>query len=37
MVGGLLAHGDSIVFCAGNTHMKGATNMLKIYHLGERS
>jgi pyruvate kinase len=32
---GLLQHGDSVVFCAGNTHMKGATNMLKIYHLGE--
>lgn len=31
----LLQHGDSVVFCAGNTHMKGATNMLKIYHLGE--
>jgi len=32
---GLLQKGDSVVFCAGNTHMKGATNMLKIYHLGE--
>ncbi|MEM0951488.1 MAG: pyruvate kinase [Cyanobacteria bacterium P01_H01_bin.74] len=31
----LLARGDSIVFCAGNTNMKGATNMLKIYHLGK--
>jgi pyruvate kinase len=31
----LLALGDSIVFCAGDTHMKGATNMLKIYHLGQ--
>ncbi len=30
----LLQRGDSVVFCAGNTHMKGATNMLKIYHLG---
>lgn len=32
---GLLEKGDSIVFCAGDTHMKGANNMLKIYHLGE--
>jgi pyruvate kinase len=31
----LLQRGDSVVFCAGNTHMRGATNMLKIYHLGE--
>ncbi len=31
----LLRTGDSVVFCAGNTHMKGATNMLKIYRLGE--
>lgn len=31
----LLKQGDSVVFCAGNTHMKGATNMLKIYALGE--
>lgn len=31
----LLQHGDSVVLCAGNTHMKGATNMLKIYRLGE--
>jgi len=30
----LLDKGDSVVFCAGNTNMKGATNMLKIYHLG---
>jgi pyruvate kinase len=30
----LLEKGDSVVFCAGNTQMKGATNMLKIYHLG---
>jgi pyruvate kinase len=33
----LLAKGESVVFCAGNTQMKGATNMLKIYHLGEAS
>ena len=32
---GLLDKGDSVVFCAGNTQMKGATNMLKIYRLGE--
>lgn len=31
----LLQPGDSVVFCAGNTQMKGATNMLKIYHLGQ--
>lgn len=31
----LLEYGDSVVFCAGNTNMKGATNMLKIYHLGK--
>ena len=31
----LLQKGDSVVFCAGNTQMKGATNMLKIYSLGE--
>ena len=31
----LLDKGDSVVFCAGNTNMKGATNMLKIYRLGE--
>lgn len=31
----LLTQGDSVVFCAGNTHMKGATNMLKIYRVGE--
>jgi pyruvate kinase len=31
----LLHRGDSVVFCAGNTQLKGATNMLKIYHLGE--
>lgn len=31
----LLQKGESVVFCAGNTQMKGATNMLKIYHLGE--
>jgi pyruvate kinase len=31
----LLKKGDSVVFCAGNTQMKGATNMLKIYSLGE--
>ena len=31
----LLSKGDSVVFCAGNTQMKGATNMLKIYHLGD--
>ncbi len=31
----LLARGDSVVFCAGNTHIKGATNMLKIYNIGE--
>lgn len=31
----LLKKGDSVVFCAGNTLMKGATNMLKIYSLGE--
>jgi hypothetical protein len=31
----LLNPRDSVVFCAGNTNMKGATNMLKIYHLGE--
>lgn len=30
----LLQSGDSVVFCAGNTHLKGATNMLRIYHLG---
>jgi pyruvate kinase len=33
----LLEKGESVVFCAGNTQMKGATNMLKIYHLGEAS
>jgi pyruvate kinase len=32
---GLLENGDSILFCAGNTHMKNATNMLKLYRLGE--
>lgn len=32
---GFLQLGDSVVFCAGNTHMKGAANMLKIYHLGQ--
>jgi pyruvate kinase len=32
---GLLKPGDSVVFCAGNTQMKGATNMLKIYHIGQ--
>lgn len=32
---GLLATGDSVVFCAGDTQMSGATNMLKIYHIGE--
>jgi pyruvate kinase len=31
---GLLQHSDSILFCAGATQMKGATNMLKIYSLG---
>lgn len=31
---GLLHKGDSVVFCAGNTQMKGATNMLKIYDFG---
>jgi len=30
----LVEKGDGVVFCAGNTNMKGATNMLKIYHLG---
>ena len=30
---GLLKPGDSVVFCAGATQMKGATNMLKIYHI----
>ncbi len=31
----LLQKGESVVFCAGNTQLKGATNMLKIYHIGE--
>lgn len=31
----LLAQGDSVVFCAGQTPLKGATNMLKIYRIGE--
>jgi len=31
----LLQVGDSILFCAGNTQMKNATNMLKLYHLGQ--
>lgn len=31
----LLNTGDGVVFCAGDTQMKGATNMLKIYHIGE--
>ncbi len=30
----LLKDGDSIVFCAGETNLKGAKNMLKIYPLG---
>jgi pyruvate kinase len=34
---GLLEQGDSILFCAGNTQMKNATNMLKLYHLGDNS
>lgn len=32
---GLLQRGDSVLFCAGATQMKGATNMLKIYRLGD--
>lgn len=34
---GLLQPGDSVVFCAGDTQMKGATNMLKIYSIGKQS
>ncbi|WP_303673868.1 pyruvate kinase [Vampirovibrio chlorellavorus] len=30
----LLKKGEGVVFCAGNTQMKGADNMLKIYHIG---
>ncbi len=31
----LLTTGDSILFCAGNTPIIGATNMLKLFHIGE--
>lgn len=31
----LLEAGEKVVFCAGNTPFHGATNMLKIYRIGE--
>ncbi len=31
----LLTSGDSILFCAGNTPIIGATNMLKLFKIGE--
>jgi pyruvate kinase len=33
----LLNCGDSVVFCAGATNMKGANNMMKIYNIGEET
>ena len=33
----MLRTGDSVVFCAGKTKMKGADNMLKIYRIGQPS
>lgn len=31
----LLEKGESVLFCAGNTQMKGADNMLKLYNIGD--
>ncbi len=31
----LLKDGDSVVFCAGKTPLRGATNMLQIYQIGQ--
>ena len=31
----MLRTGDTVVFCAGKTHMKGANNMLQLYRIGQ--